>query len=389
MKIITCIAPVNIATIKYWGKRDTELILPLNDSISVTLSTDQMHSKTTVAIDPDFKSDRMWLNGKEQSVDNPRFAQCLKEIRRRVQDKHGDIADWKFHICSENNFPTAAGLASSAAGYACLVYALAKVSGISEVRDVSLVARRGSGSACRSVWGGFVRWQAGVRPDGADSLAEQLYPAEHWPPVRVLVLVVSDSKKKIGSTSGMQESVKTSKLLAHRVERVLPDRIANMIEAIGRKDFATFADLTMQDSNQFHAVCLDTYPPIVYMNEVSHAIVDFVHKYNQLANQVKVAYTFDAGPNACLFVLEPDVADVIAHLRHLFPPTEHSAANYVRGIPVVQHVQLHKDIQPLGTPYEKGQLKYIIHTKVGDGPRVLTDDNEHLLTPDGLPKCFI
>ncbi|XP_039275980.1 diphosphomevalonate decarboxylase [Nilaparvata lugens] len=283
MKIITCIAPVNIATIKYWGKRDTELILPLNDSISVTLSTDQMHSKTTVAIDPDFKNDRMWLNGKEQSVDNPRFAQCLKEIRRRVQDKHGDIADWKYHICSENNFPTAAGLASSAAGYACLGFA----------------------------------------------------------------------------------------------------------QAISDRDFATFGAVTMQDSNQFHAVCLDTYPPIVYMNETSHAIVDFVHKYNQMANQVKLAYTFDAGPNACLFLLEQDVDDVIAHLRHLFPPTENSAANYVRGIPVFEQVQLHKDIQPVGTPHEKGQLKYIIHTKVGDGPQVLNDENEHLLMPDGLPKCFI
>ena len=116
MEIITCTAPVNIAVIKYWGKRNEKLILPINDSISVTLSSDQMHAKTTVARSKSFTADRIWLNGIEERIDNPRLSNCLQKIRQKAQVDDDEY----FHICSENNFPTAAGLASSAAGYACL-----------------------------------------------------------------------------------------------------------------------------------------------------------------------------------------------------------------------------------------------------------------------------
>ncbi|KAG8241019.1 hypothetical protein J6590_096261, partial [Homalodisca vitripennis] len=100
------------------GKRDEDLILPLNDSISTTLSMEQMRATTTIMQSPDFDKDRIWLNGKEESFDNPRLIRCLTEMRRLAGDS--PQKGWKIHICSENNFPTAAGLASSAAGYACL-----------------------------------------------------------------------------------------------------------------------------------------------------------------------------------------------------------------------------------------------------------------------------
>lgn len=99
------------------------------------------------------------------------------------------MENWKLHICSKNNFPTAAGLASSAAGYACLSAALAKLYNFNG--DISAIARSGSGSACRSVFGGFVRWYMGSDSTGADSIARQIAQASHWPEMRIIILVVS------------------------------------------------------------------------------------------------------------------------------------------------------------------------------------------------------
>lgn len=110
--------------------------------------------------------------------------------------------------------------------------------------------------------------------------------------MRILVLVVNESKKKHSSTSAMQRSVETSQLLKYRAEHLVAPRTEAMIEAIKNRDFQTFAELTMKDSNQFHAVCLDTYPPCTYMNDVSHAIVDLVHAYNESHGCNKVFYLY-------------------------------------------------------------------------------------------------
>lgn len=111
----------------------------------------------------------------------------------------------------------------------------------------------------------------------------------HWPKIRILVLVVNDGRKKNSSTSAMKSSVVTSALLKYRTEHVVPTRVTVIKEAILNKDFEVFAKLTMQDSNQFHAVCLDTFPPCIYMNETSHAIIEMVHAYNDLCKANKVS----------------------------------------------------------------------------------------------------
>jgi diphosphomevalonate decarboxylase len=184
----------------------------------------------------------------------------LKEIRARAMAK--DPLDTKLkqmvHICSENNFPTAAGLASSAAGYACLVKALAELYGVADT-ELSSIARVGSGSACRSVYGGWVRWTMGVRDDGVDSVASQVVPADHWPEMQILILVVNAGKKGVSSSSGMQTSVATSALIKHRAAVVVPERMKEIEAAIEARDFDTFGKITIKDSNQFHAICLDTY----------------------------------------------------------------------------------------------------------------------------------
>jgi len=204
-------------------------------SISVTLNTEQMHAKTTVARSREFTKDRFWLNDKEQSMDNPRIIACLTEIRKRTslqrkEDQDTEKDGYHIHICSTNNFPTAAGLASSAAGYACLVSALAKLYGIEG--DISGLARRGSGSACRSVLGGFVEWVRGELEDGSDSLARQIAPATHWPELHILVLVVNDQPKTIGSSEAMRRGVDTSDFLHYWANQCVPKQIPLLKAAI-------------------------------------------------------------------------------------------------------------------------------------------------------------
>ncbi|KAG7189815.1 hypothetical protein KM043_017475 [Ampulex compressa] len=386
MNTVTCIAPVNIAVIKYWGKRDEELILPVNDSISASLDTDQLCAKTTVTTSPHIKEDRIWLNGREEDIDNPRLQNCLRKIKQRAR-LSGRVDHWKIHICSENNFPTAAGLASSAAGYACLVAALAKLFEVEG--DISTIARIGSGSACRSVMGGFVRWYMGSALDGSDSFAKQIAPDNHWPEMRILIIVVNDARKKISSAVGMKRCVDTSALLQYRVMHMVPKRVEDIQQAILEKDFKTFAELTMKDSNEMHAVCLDTYPPCTYMNDVSHMIVDLIHSYNAAVNDIKVAYTYDAGPNATLYVLEKNVPEVMSVINYFFPPIQ-DTVEYSKGLPIEITKPPQAVLEKMNLkPQAAGLFKYIIHTKVGSGPKYLDNPKEHLLNDQGWPINYV
>uniref|UniRef100_A0A336KUU7 Diphosphomevalonate decarboxylase n=1 Tax=Culicoides sonorensis TaxID=179676 RepID=A0A336KUU7_CULSO len=373
MPSVTCIAPVNIAVIKYWGKRDEKLILPLNDSISTTLSTDQLCAKTKITLDPTIKVNRLVLNGKEETFDNPRLQACLTEIKERA--KHAgtmkpEMLNWNLEIESENNFPTAAGLASSAAGYACLVQALAHLYKIQD-QEVSCIARMGSGSACRSIYGGFVQWKMGKELSGGDSFAVQVANENHWPELRILILVVNDHRKDTSSTSGMNRTVQTSELLKQRINVCVPERIESMNLAIKSKDFPNFARITMQDSNQFHAVCLDTYPPCVYLNDISHKIIRFIHQYNEYKKETTAAYTFDAGPNACLYVEEKNVAELLAFIDHVFPNDNIDSVEYKRGMTMNSQYKLKEEEKRLFTVHEANCFKFIIHTCVGAGPQIL------------------
>ncbi|KAI1309459.1 Diphosphomevalonate decarboxylase [Halotydeus destructor] len=382
MRSITVKAPVNIAVIKYWGKSDEKLIIPINDSLSGTLSTDDLYAMTTVAVSESFKGDRMWLNGDETDiVANKRLVNCLEQIRARSR-----LADSKYHIriCSRNNFPTAAGLASSAAGYACLVYALGTLFGIDDRRELSILARMGSGSAIRSIYGGFVQWIAGDKSD--NSIAEQVVDHKYWPEMRVVILVVNDKEKETGSTSGMQNSVQTSPLISLRANTVVPQRMKDITEAIKKRDFHQFAMITMRDSNQFHAICQDTWPPIRYMNDISWEIVRLVHSFNDFYARNRVAYTFDAGPNACLYLLDEALPEFFTLIGQHF--TTDQGAEYVRGQLPPAKTNISADLTAYvgsrGNKVHHNALKYVINTKVGDGPLVV--EGESLLNDTGLPK---
>ncbi|KAK9282907.1 hypothetical protein L1049_011132 [Liquidambar formosana] len=411
--MVTAQTPTNIAVIKYWGKRDETLILPVNDSISVTLDPEHLCTTTTVAVSPSFDKDRMWLNGKEISLSGGRFQSCLREIRCRagdVEDEKKGIKiakkDWEklhVHIASYNNFPTAAGLASSAAGLACLVFSLAKLMNVKEDHGkLSAIARQGSGSACRSLYGGFVKWIMGKDEKGSDSIAVQLADEKHWDDLVIVIAVVSSRQKETSSTTGMRETVETSMLLQHRAKEVVPKRILQMEEAIRNRDFASFAHLTCADSNQFHAVCLDTCPPIFYMNDTSHRIISIVEKWNRSEGTPQVAYTFDAGPNAVMIARNRKVAGVLLQkLLFYFPPQPDTDLNsYVIGDKsILKDAGLEgmKDVEALPPPPEikdnipaqkyKGDVSYFICTRPGKGPVLLSDESQALLNPEsGLPK---
>ncbi|WVQ81743.1 diphosphomevalonate decarboxylase [Cryptococcus sp. DSM 104549] len=389
----TATAPVNIACIKYWGKRDTALILPTNSSLSVTLDQDHLRSTTTSRADASFEAgDRLWLNGKEETIkEGGRLSVCIRELRKwrkEVEEKDvglPKLSEWPLRIASYNNFPTAAGLASSASGLAALVSSLSKLYNLPQTpSQLSLIARQGSGSACRSLFGGFVAWREGTSPDGSDSLAEEVAPREHWPEMHALICVVSDAKKGTSSTSGMQRTVETSALLQERL-RVVPGRMDAISKAILARDFESFAKLTMVDSNSFHAVCLDTSPPIFYLNDVSRAIIAVVEELNRAAGRAVAAYTFDAGPNAVLYALEKDMPQVLGAIKRFFPTAEETEDPFktgVRGLPEGFQMGVVRE-----GGWEKGAVKSLIHTRVGDGPRVL-ERSESLLADNGLPKVL-
>lgn len=379
-------APVNIAVVKYWGKRDAKLNLPTNSSLSVTLSQADLRTLTTASCSSTFApaQDSLTLNGAASDISGARTQACLRELRtRRAALEAADpslpkLSQWPLRLVSENNFPTAAGLASSAAGFAALVRATADLYGLpADESELSLVARQGSGSACRSLFGGYVAWRMGSRADGTDSRADLVAPAAHWPQMRALILVVSAAKKGVSSTSGMQQTVATSGLFKERIASVVPANMDAMEAAIRDHDFAKFAEVTMRDSNSFHATCADTYPPIFYMNDVSRAAVRAVEAVNEKAGATIAAYTFDAGPNAVIYYLEKDKAAVLSTFYGILGAEIDGWKEEARTVGA-STVQLDEAV----TATIKGGVSRVIMTGVGEGP---AKTEEYLVQEDGTP----
>jgi len=403
----TFTSPTNIAVIKYWGKHDVKLNTPMNSSASLTLDQSDLHTITTIAASKGYSEDRMWLNGSEIEI-NGRGKTCLREIRKIAQDKvdstTGEIlvkkTEWdqyRVHISSVNTFPTGAGLASSAAGLACFVATLAKLYNANQEYpgQLTAIARQGSGSASRSLFGGFVKWEKGERADATDSIAVQIADENYWPEIRAVILVVSDKEKDTSSTSGMETSRLTSLLLAHRASSIVQKRLEDISAAYLAKDFETFGRITMQDSNQFHAVCLDTYPPIFYMNDTSKIIIRLVHVLNEVLGGVKAAYTFDAGPNAVIYTTEEYNNLVAAVMIRYFPAPNADAGAYCNKPAEYDAIVAEMDkyltpemisrLDATGRVPHAGDVKYMFLTKPGPGP-VLQPASEHLLSAEtGLP----
>lgn len=350
----------------------------------MTLSQSSLRAYTTASCSatyPAADGDTLTLNSQPQNIQgSKRTLACLADLRSHRQALEESnpslpkLSSYPLRIVSENNFPTAAGLASSAAGFAALVRAVADLYELPQsASELSRIARQGSGSACRSLMGGYVAWRAGEKADGSDSLAQEVAPVSHWPDMRALILVVSDARKDVPSTEGMQATVATSALFPTRATSVVPERMAAIEKAIQNRDFPTFAEITMKDSNTFHATCLDTWPPTFYMNDVSRAAIRAVHDLNRAAGETICAYTFDAGPNAVIYYLEKDTEKVLGAFKSIL------AAETEGWVQTNAQADI-SAIDPRAVETLNKGVGRVILTSVGEGPIKV---NEHLVSESG------
>ena len=294
----TAFAPANIALCKYWGKRDAELNLPTASSLSISLG--KLGSAVTLA--PRADRDRFTLNGQL-------IAPASAFARRAAGFLHlfRPTPKFCFEVTATNTVPTAAGLASSASGFAALTLALNELFRWKlDRRKLSILARLGSGSASRSLFEGFVEWHAGRAADGMDSFAKPL--AERWPDLRVGLVVLSDKEKPIGSRDAMAHTRDTSPLYTVWPATVMRDLTA-LKTAIRKRDFARFGAIAEGNALAMHATMLAARPAILYFLPESIAAI---HKVQALRTAgCEVYFTMDAGPNLKLLFRKPDLRCVV------------------------------------------------------------------------------
>jgi len=302
MTIATAQAAPNIAFIKYWGNRDNVLRLPMNGSISMNL--DKLYTRTTVSFQPSLPFDELIINGHEIRGAGLERISYILDIVRGMANLHE-----RAEVISENNFPSGAGIASSASAFAALALAGSKAAGLRlSEPDLSRLARRGSGSASRSIPGGFVEWQAGTSDE--DSFAFSIAEPNHWNLVDCVALV-SASHKKTGSTEG-HFIASTSPLQAARLADA-PRRLDICRKAILERDFNTFASIVELDSDIMHSVMMTSTPALHYWKPASLEVMSCVRQWHM--EGIPVCYTVDAGPNVHVICIETEAAMMEKRLR--------------------------------------------------------------------------
>ena len=306
MKKATVRARSNIALIKYWGKAPGRLNVPAVGSISLTL--DALWSETSIEFDAALAEDVFLLDAVARPEQLTRITPCLDLLR----DLAGMTA--RASVASHNNFPTGAGLASSASGFAALVGAADAALGLTlPARDLSRIARQGSGSAARSIFGGFVQMHAGTASDGSDSFAEPLLEGADWP-LNVVVAVTSRQEKAVGSGAGMTLSSRSSAYYPAWVESHPADMEAARA-AISARDFEALADVSELNCLKMHAAAMAAQPPLVYFSGTTLDGIELIRGMRRRG--VPVFFTVDAGPQVKA-VCEPSaVAQVRSALEDL------------------------------------------------------------------------
>lgn len=317
----TARANSNIAFIKYWGNTDSTLRLPVNGSVSMNL--EGLYAETTVEWQPTLTADVFELNGAEpQSAAYQRLTGYLDGIRARYGIEGFAI------VKSRNNFPMGVGIASSAAAFAALATAATHAAGLTlSSRELSTLARLGSGSASRSIDAGFVEWYAGDSHE--TSFAESIAPVDHWDLVDVIA-IVSAEHKKTGSTEGHQLA-DSSPLQGARIQDA-QRRLEICRRAILERDFATFADVVELDSNIMHAVMMTSNPRLLYWQPSSVALMHAVPQWR--LDGLQVCYTLDAGPNVHCLCLAKDVDTVRDLVQNITGVQDILVAPVGRGVVV-------------------------------------------------------
>ena len=299
-------APANIALAKYWGKRDEALNLPATGSLSISLGPLGSHVELARGAGA---ADAVWLNGQPVPADGS-FARRA----RAFLDLFRPTPDFAFEVKARNTVPTAAGFASSASGFAALAKAANALFGWGlATRELSILARLGSGSAARSLEDGFVEWRAGTAADGMDSFAERL-DAE-WPELRVGAVVLCSAEKPVGSREGMKRCVETCEFYREWPARVAKD-LAALKAAIAARDFAVLGEVAEANALAMHALMAATRPPLVYALPETVAAMRKI--WAARAAGLALWFTMDAGPNVKLLFEVRDEARV----REVFPGVE-------------------------------------------------------------------
>ncbi len=304
VKHATAVASPNIAFIKYWGNRDPALRLPANASLSMTLAN--LQTETTVIFDDRLDSDQIEIDGSPAAEKAASRVTLHLDLIRTLSGSPAFA-----RIRSQSNFPAGAGIASSASAFAALTAAASAAAGLElNKKQLSILARRGSGSAARSIFGGFVQLFSGnVNEDG---YAEQLAPADHWQLVD-LIAVVNKEHKSTGSSEG-HHLAPTSPIQAVRVQDAA-HRLEICKKAILQKDFLALAQIVVLDSNLMHSVMMTSDPPLLYLEPESISIMKHVTRWRE--NGLDVCYTVDAGPNVHCICSSSDSFEVESQLRSI------------------------------------------------------------------------
>ncbi len=310
MKSARATAHSNIALCKYWGKRvdaPVELNLPATGSLSLTL--DALWTETELA---PAGADRFELDGVTHVDDSARKVFAHLDRLWRAAGRTGPRPTAQ--VRSTNHLPTAAGLASSASGFAALTLAgMAAFEGQLDRARLATLARMGSGSAARSIWGGFVRLDRGERADGEDCVARPLLPADHWD-VRLVVVQTTAGKKLIGSTAGMERSRTTSPYYDAWVAGANDD-LDRAEAALRSRDLAALGAIVEHSCFKMHACMLASSPPFSYWNGTTMEAMRAV--WSRRAAGLAGYVTIDAGPHVKILCTAADATTWARELRDL------------------------------------------------------------------------
>ncbi len=301
----TAVAHPNIALVKYWGKRDEARILPHQSSFSLTLAPLEVTTSVEFAGGGE---DLVELNGRAAVGGERERVVALLEVIRQSASGLGAA-----RVVSRGNFPMAAGLASSAAGFAALVVAARAAAGLPfDVGVASRLARLGSGCACRSIQGGFCAWRRGEEEGGEDSFAEQLFDERHWPALRMVAAIVSGEEKGVKSRDGMRHTVETSPYYPAWVKDA-EEELPRAVERVRARDLEGLGELCERNAWRMHATALAADPPLCYLRPKTLELIQALPGARR--GGVPVWFTLDAGPNPVLLTDEAHVDRVVALAR--------------------------------------------------------------------------
>lgn len=318
-------ANANIALIKYWGKRDEELFLPYTNSLS--LSLEELYTITEVEFTNE-NQDIFYLDDKIQGFEETKKISKFIDRFREISNNNSRVL-----IRSFNHVPTAAGLASSASGYAALSLALNKLFNLNlSKKDLSIITRKGSGSATRSIFGGVVEWYRGE--DDGTSYAEKFDDGNF--DIAMIVLVINSNKKEISSRIAMKNTVETSPLYQAYVEDSKND-LEKIKIAIKNRDFKKIGEISESNAMKMHATILSSNPPMMYFEKGS---IDAIKKVHELRKKgFDVYYTMDAGPNVKLIVRKTEIEQIMKELINDFDKSKIIISNIATEDPYVEEIE--------------------------------------------------